>query len=263
MSIGPRLRDLAIGAVAGLIGGLFGVGGGIVLIPLLTGWARLSQHRAHGTSLAAIAGTALAGIASYALAGHLAWDAVLGVGLASALAAPLGARLAQRLSGPGLQRAFAVFLLLVAVRMVWGTPEASGNPVLVGPARWVGFAGLGVGVGVLAAFFGVGGGVLAVPAFTLLFGMSQQLAQGTSLGVILLAAPSGARAHARMGNVDWRAVPLLALGAFATTPLTAWLALRTPHETLSRGFAVVLLATAARCWWQAGRAKRIPDTGPQ
>jgi len=59
VAAGPRLRDLAIGAVAGLTGGLFGVGGGIVLIPLLTGWAGLTQHRAHGTSLAAIAGTAM------------------------------------------------------------------------------------------------------------------------------------------------------------------------------------------------------------
>lgn len=256
MSAGPRLRDLTIGAVAGLTGGLFGVGGGIVLIPLLTGWAGLSQHRAHGTSLAAIAGTAVAGIVSYAIAGSIAWDATLAVGLASVGTARLGARLAQRLSGSGLKRAFAVFLVAVAIRMLWQVPEPDAAHALAGPARWAGFVALGAAIGVLAAFFGVGGGILAVPAFTLLFGMSQQVAQGTSLGVILLAAPAGAREHARHGNVDWGRVLPLALGALVAAPVSSWAALRTPHETLTRGFAVFVLATAAHAWWRAGRAVR-------
>jgi uncharacterized membrane protein YfcA len=104
----------------------------------------------------------------------------------------------------------------------------------------------------------VGGGVLAVPAFTLLFGMSQQVAQGTSLGVILMAAPAGAWEHSRVGNVAWRNVPLLALGAIVTAPVSSWLALRTPHETLARVFALFLVATAAHAWWRTGRAVRPP-----
>ena len=258
MSAGPRLRDLAIGAVAGLTGGLFGVGGGIVLIPLLTGWAGLSQHRAHGTSLAAIAGTAIAGIVSYAIADSVAWDATLAVGLASVGTARLGARLAQRMSGPGLKRAFAIFLVAVAIRLLWQAPEPSAAGTLAGPWRWVGFVALGAAVGVLAAFFGVGGGILAVPAFTLLFGMSQQVAQGTSLGVILLAAPAGAWEHAKLGNVSWPQVLPLALGALVAAPVSAWIALGTPHEALARGFAVFVLATAGHAWWKAGRAGRPP-----
>jgi uncharacterized membrane protein YfcA len=263
MSAGPRLRDLAIGAVAGLTGGLFGVGGGIVLIPLLTAWAGLSQHRAHGTSLAAIAGTAVAGILAYGLAGSIAWDATLVVGLSSVGTARIGARLAQRLSGPGLRRAFACFLLVVAARLLWEVPEPVAGGALSGAWRWVGFVILGGSIGVLAAFFGVGGGILAVPAFTLLFGMSQQVAQGTSLGVILLAAPAGAREHARLGNVAWPHVAPLALGALAAAPVSSWVALRTPHEALARGFAVFLVATAVHAWWRAGRATRPPVTNPQ
>lgn len=263
MSAAPRLRDLTIGAVTGLTGGLFGVGGGIVLIPLLTGWAGLTQHRAHGTSLAAIAGTAIAGTVSYAIAGSVAWDAVLTVGLASIATAGLGARMAHRLSGPGLKRAFALFLVAVAVRLLWDAPEPSAAAALSGPLRWAGFVGLGGAIGVLAAFFGVGGGILAVPAFTLLFGMSQQVAQGTSLGVILLAAPAGAREHARLGNVAWPPVLPLALGALVAAPVSARIALGAPHEALARGFALFVLATAGHAWWRAGRADRPAAADPQ
>ena len=111
---------------------------------------------------------------------------------------------------------------------------------------------------------GVGGGILAVPAFTLLLGMSQQLAQGTSLTVILAAAPAGAAEHARHGNVAWRLVPMLALGAVVGGPVASWLAQGLPHLLLARGFAVSLLINAAFTWIRANRVaaagKRPPET---
>src|SRR5689334_16750002 len=116
-------RDRAVavlaGAVAGFFGGLFGVGGGIVLVPLLTNFLAFTQHRAHGTSLAVIVFTAIASVVVYATHGNV--DVVTGaiVGLASVAGAPLGVRLAQRLSGPNLSRAFYVFLVLVAARLLW------------------------------------------------------------------------------------------------------------------------------------------------
>uniref|UniRef100_A0A832I385 Probable membrane transporter protein n=1 Tax=Eiseniibacteriota bacterium TaxID=2212470 RepID=A0A832I385_UNCEI len=256
MSPGERARGLLAGLVAGLAGGLFGVGGGVLLVPLLTGWFRATQHQAHGTSLAVIGATAVAGIAVYGTHGNVAWLTAALVGAASALAARFGARLAARVSSRRLARAFAVFLVLVAARMLWRAPAASAAVV----ARGVGEVALdlllGAAVGVLAGFMGVGGGILAVPAFTLLLGMPQQLAQGTSLGVILFAAPAGAFEHARLGNVLGRLVLWLGLGAALGGAGASWAVQHVPREALARAFAVFLLANAAHTWWRAARGPK-------
>lgn len=127
-----------------------------------------------------------------------------------------------------------------------------------GTGRAGGAAALGVGaaVGLLAGFMGVGGGILAVPALALLFGASQQVAQGTSLALILVTAPVGAIEHHRHGNVAGRLVPWLALGALVGAPLASTLALRLPQAVLARGFALFLVANAVHMWARAERATR-------
>jgi hypothetical protein len=145
------------GFVAGLAGGLFGVGGGIVLVPVLTGVFGLTQHQAHGTSLAVIGATAIAGLVVYGLAGNVAWWPAVLMSLSSILAAGLGARLAARVSRRGLTLAFAAMLLVIAARILWAPPVGSAAHALTG---WTGvLAALGTGAvsGLLAGFMGVGG----------------------------------------------------------------------------------------------------------
>lgn len=259
MTARQRAGALLAGFIAGLAGGLFGVGGGLVLIPLLTLYFGVTQHQAHGTSLAVIGATALTSIPVYAAHSNVAWSTALVVAAVSLLTAPLGARWAIRLSSFRLTRTFAVFLALVALRLLWKSPAGGGQPIYSGVAGVAFDAVLGACVGVLAGFMGVGGGILAVPAFTLLLGMSQQLAQGTSLTVILAAAPTGAAEHARHGNVVWRLVPLLALGAAVGGPAASWLAQDLPQRMLARAFAVFLLVNAVSTW---ARARRDSDKHP-
>jgi uncharacterized protein len=182
------------------------------------------------------------------------------VAVTSVLTARFGARLARRTSPRGLARVFAAFLVLVAARLLWRAPGASSTAFLHGPGVLAFELGLGAGVGVLAGYMGVGGGILAVPAFTLLLGMTQQAAQGTSLAVILVTAPAGAIEHYRHGNVVMRHVPWLALGAAIGGPLASWLAQGLPHTLLARAFAVFLLANAVHIWVRAGRAEKRAES---
>ncbi len=249
-------RELAValltGVAAGFASGLFGVGGGIVLVPLLTAVLGLTQHQAHGTSLAAIGATAIASLVVYGLHGQVAWGTALLVGLASVLSARHGARLAARTSTRDLRRAFALLLVLVALRLLWRPPAAAGSPFSA-PLATAGFdLLLGGAVGLLSGFMGVGGGVIAVPAFTLVLGMTQTAAQGTSLAVILVTAPAGAIEHHRHGNVCLRLVPWLALGAALGGPAAAGLVQRLPQVLLARAFAVFLLANAVHLWLRQG-----------
>ena len=96
----------------------------------------------------------------------------------------------------------------------------------------------------LPAKSGVGGGIIAVPAFTLLLGMSQQTAQGTSLALILFSAPTGALEHARRGNVVGRLALWLAVGSVVGAYGASVLVQGAPGPLLTRGFAIFLLANA-------------------
>jgi uncharacterized membrane protein YfcA len=114
-----RIAALAgIGSAAGLLSALFGVGGGIVIVPALLarGW---QAHRATATSLAAIGATAVFGVVRYQFDDLVNWrDATL-VGLPAVAGVVLGTTAARRVRGPHLQLAFAFFMLLVAARLAW------------------------------------------------------------------------------------------------------------------------------------------------
>lgn len=249
------LFGLAGGFLTGTAGGFFGVGGGIVLVPILTGHFKLSQHQAHGTSLAVLGATAIVSTVVYGLHGNVAWTTALIVALASIVTSRFGARLAARTSPRNLTRAFVIFVLLVAARLLWKTP-ATGVEFVHGTWAHVAFdVTLGLVVGLLSGYLGVGGGIVIVPALALLMGFSQQLAQGTSLAVILVSAPTAAIEHARHGNVVGRLVPMLALGAALGGPLASWLAQGLDRVTLTRAFAAFLIVTAILTWVRSGKRK--------
>jgi hypothetical protein len=149
-------------------------------------------------------------------------------------------------------RAFAGFLLVVAVRLLWKTPAGSHLALTGLPGVGAALA-LGLAVGLLSGFLGVGGGIVAVPALLLLFGTTQQTAQGTSLALILATAPVGALEHDRLGNVARPLLPMLLLGCLVGAPLAAQLAQHVPQQLLTRGFALFLVANSVHLWVRAGR----------
>jgi uncharacterized membrane protein YfcA len=111
----PQL--IAIGLAGGLLSGLLGVGGGVVMVPLLVLWAGYAQRDAHALSLGAIIPISLAGIATYGIAGEVrVWDA-LALSIGAVAGARVGAGLLTRLDEHVLKLAFGVFLLCVAVFM--------------------------------------------------------------------------------------------------------------------------------------------------
>src|SRR4029079_18695276 len=122
--------------------------------------------------------------------------------------------LASRTSTRNLRIGFAIMLVVVAIRLLWKPPVDHAPFAHAGLALRLPLAvAVGAAMGFLAGVMGVGGGVIAVPAFTLLFGMTQQRAQGTSFALILLAAPIGALEHARRGNVVPQIAGWMAIGS--------------------------------------------------
>ncbi len=119
------LRSQAVrGGITGVAGGLFsgltGVGGGAVMVPMLTGILRLSQHQAHGTSLAIIIFVASAAVVPYAIAGNVDWGLVAALSVGAAAGVYAGARVMQRIPARQLRLLFGLFLLATSVRLLIG-----------------------------------------------------------------------------------------------------------------------------------------------
>jgi hypothetical protein len=115
LALDPKL--VAIGLGGGVLSGLLGVGGGIVMVPLLVLWAGYAQRQAHATSLGAIIPISIAGIATYGVAGEVRWWEALALAAGAIVGAPIGASLLVRIDERLLKLTFGVFLVGVAALM--------------------------------------------------------------------------------------------------------------------------------------------------
>lgn len=241
-------RALALGLAAGLMAGLFGVGGGVVLVPGLILLAALPQHAAHATSLAAIIITAPAALAPFAAEGAVSWPAAAALTVGALVGAVGGADVMKRIPAAGLRRLFGAFMLLVAIRLLIPAGEApvADAGVALGAGAIVGLGATGLLTGLLSALMGVGGGVVMVPAMVLGFGFGQHLAEGTSLAVIIPTALVGAWRHSRNGYTRWRLGLVVGAGGVLGGVVGATLAQRLDPQVLQGAFALLLVITALR-----------------
>jgi hypothetical protein len=207
------LIGLASGFMGGLFGGLLGLGGGVIMIPLMTWLAKVTQHQAHGTSLVAIVFTGIAGAGAYYAHGELDWKVALLLAASATFTARFGARFAHSLPEKKLKKAFGCFLVFVSIMLV-----AKGYLTKADLAMswWVGilvFLCIGSVTGFVSGMMGVGGGGVMVPLMVIVGNMGQHVAQGTSLLAMIPASISGATTHYRLGNVETHIAWGLAIGS--------------------------------------------------
>jgi uncharacterized membrane protein YfcA len=111
------LRAIALGLIAGFLGGLFGIGGGVVVVPGLVLWLKFSQYKASGTSVATIVASAGAALVSFAGDGSVDWAAAALITLGAVTGAAIGARILHLIPARTLTRVFSVVLVVAAARM--------------------------------------------------------------------------------------------------------------------------------------------------
>lgn len=259
-SLSSYAAYIGIGLVAGLLSGMFGVGGGTVIVPLLVLLCHFDQRRAAGTSLAAIVPTATVGVIAYAASDSVAWIPAAIIALGAVGGAQIGTWLLPRLPLAFLRWAFIVFLAVVIVNLFFTIP--SRDAVL--ELNWwsaAGILGVGVFTGVLAGLLGVGGGIIVVPALVLLFGASDLTAKGTSLLMMIPTAISGTIGNLRRGNVDLRAAIVIGIAACTTTALGAWIATLLDPATATMLFALFIAFIAIQMAIRAIRAPRPRSDG--
>ncbi|MBK5267394.1 MAG: sulfite exporter TauE/SafE family protein [Acidimicrobiia bacterium] len=243
-------RLIALGVTTGLLAGLLGVGGGIIMVPVLVAFG-MTRHRATGTSLAAVLVIAAAGAIAFGAAGDVDLPTAVALGVGGLAGSTIGAHWMNRLSGVTLARVFGVVLLVAGVRMAIGGSVTEGELGLSPVASIALELLIGALTGILAGLAGVGGGIVLIPAMVLLLGIDQHTAEGTSLIAILFTAAAGSRVNIANGHVDWRAVGILGIAGALVAPASAALAQTIPSDTLGRIFGVFVVINAVRTLWRS------------
>lgn len=220
----PGFIPLAlIGLAAGLLSGLFGIGGGTIIVPALAIWLGMSQRLAAGTSVTAILPTAVVGSISYAAQGNVDWVAALCLAIGIVAGAQLGTYLLARLPVSAIQWAFMVFLVVIIVSLWLVVPQREDQIGLTVISACL-LVLTGFVTGVLSGVLGVGGGVIVVPVLMFFFGANDLVAKGSSLVMMIPGSISGTLGNWRRKNVDMRAALIVGLTASLCVPFSSFLA---------------------------------------
>lgn len=252
---------MVTGAAGGAFSGLTGVGGGAVMVPMLTGWLKLGQHRAHGTSLAIIMFVAISGVAGYWRAGNIDWRLVLALSPGAIAGAYVGAKAMVKVPALQLRLLFGAFLLFVAFRqLVWHFSAGAGQDGTAGLLIEVAFGFAG---GLLAGVLGVGGGAIFVPAIVI-FGLAdipsggdpQKVAQGVSLVVIVCTGAIGTVTNLRQETVDIGIAKWVIPPAMVAAFVASLVANAIDAEALKRIYGVAALGLGVQTIYTSIRGLR-------
>jgi uncharacterized membrane protein YfcA len=241
--------------VAGYFSGLFGIGGGFIMVPLLAFLLGFPVKRAAATSLAAIFLTAIAGVIGYALNDGVVWAAAIALSAGSVVGSYIGARLLQVIPQTIIMWIYVVLLTVLAVRLLWSSTSTADTWV-ISPWWVVGLVAVGLVAGVMAGLLGVGGGIMVVPILIGFFGLTTFDSKGTSLVMQIPAAIVGTLTNMRFGMVDLRAAgfigvvaALVSYGGVATAAIL-------PSVLANILFAGVMAYTAVQFAVRAVRSRR-------
>lgn len=245
---------IVVGMLVGVLSGMFGIGGGTVIVPALV-WLGLSQRNAAATSTLAIVPTSISGVISYATGGHVDWLAAALLFCGMFIGGQIGSWLLSRLPELVLRWIFVAFLVFVVINQVSFVPSRD-HQIVMSVTTGICLALLGVIIGTLAGLLGIGGGALAVPALSILFGASDLIARGTSLLAMFPNSITTSVANLKRNLVHVKAALIIGLVAAVTAPLGTWIAGEVSPRVGAIMFACYLCVLLVRSVFVAVKATR-------
>ena len=237
------LLELTAGLIIGVVAGLFGIGGGFLIVPTLT-LMGLPIHLAIGTSLACIVMSSFASAFTHLREGKVLLRVAVLKEFFSVPTAVLGAYLTTFINEALLRTIFSLLLIYLAYELLKTSGEECSSE-----AQTINYRNIPI-VGVFAGFtsglLGISGGILNVPLFHTMVGVPVRYAIGTSSVAIFFTAFAGAYEHYTLGQVSLKTALLLAPGLIAGAYIGARLAHRIRPRRLKLGFARILILIAIR-----------------
>ena len=242
---------VAMGLGAGLLSGLFGVGGGILVVPALVMILRLDQRLANGTSLGAVLPISVSSLVTYWSHGNVDWPLAMWLALGAVGGAVLGTRWIHSLPRHILGYMFSVVLVVTAIRLFIPMNATGRDEIDVLMA--IALVLIGLASGILAGLLGIGGGVIMVPAMVVLFSELSVVAKGTSVAVIIPTAIMGTWRNWKADNVDMKTAAIVGVSGVVSAVVGGMIADHLSEDLSNVLFATLILVVAARMVWDLQR----------
>lgn len=250
---------MGFGIGAGLLSGMFGLGGGIIIVPGLMFALRMDQRRAHGTSLAGVLPISMASIITYWIHDHIDWTVTLWLTIGSVGGALIGARLLAVLPKRVLTLLFVAVLAIAGIRMFFEIDTTGTTVIDTGSA--IALVVIGFFVGALAGMLGIGGGLITVPIMIVIFHVPPAVAKGTALAVVIPTALSGTVQNMANKNADLFAALLVSTTGIFAAVAGGWIASLMSAALSNFLFAVLLMVIAGRMLLQLREQHAVTPIG--
>jgi uncharacterized protein len=233
VTVADAIIAIAIGAGAGVLSGIFGVGGGIVMTPAIDAFLPVTSIQAIATPLPVIFPTSITGAYTYAKAGQVDRRAAWWMAPTGLVGSVLGALATQWIDPTVLLLVTAALLGWQSIGIIRGRAPVSAEPEApAGEVPHTTFVVIGFAAGVVSGLLGIGGGLIMVPLLAGWCGMPLKRALGTSLLTIWALVIPGTIVHAWLGNIDWWVALFLTLGAVPGARIGATVALAAQERML-------------------------------
>lgn len=248
---------ICLGFVGAFMAGLIGIGGGIIMIPLLLyippifGMRPDGIHGVAGVTMIQVSVAGFIGMLVHRRTGHVETRLVMALGITMTIASLTGAVLSKFVSPNILTGVFASLATGAGVMMLaGGPPQVTPNArTLLSFNHWLA-AALGAAIGLLVGMAGAGGGFLLVPIMIYVLKVPIRLAIGTSLAIVAMSGFSGSIGKMITGQVDWYLALALVCGALPGAQLGSTISARIRTDFLALVLGVVMALVAIHAWWK-------------
>ena len=235
---------IPLGFIAGILGSIIGLGGGIIIVPVLT-FMGFSPTLAVSNSLFAVFSNSVGSTIEYAKQKRVEFSLGWKLGLMAVPGTILGAFISSDLSSEIFKILFALVLISSASNILLKR-KIEEKPVDISRLLLVFSAGASFFAGIISSLFGIGGGLIFVPLMVVALGISIKRAAPTSQFILMFASFSGLIVHSMLGHPDYYQALLLSIGAFAGGILGARLSLEIKENKLKIIVVIVLIAAAIK-----------------
>ncbi|WP_132943803.1 sulfite exporter TauE/SafE family protein [Tumebacillus sp. BK434] len=249
------------GVLAGVTGSIVGLGGGFIVVPIISFLYTMAPAQIVGTSMAVLFFNSISSTITYARQKRIDFAAGIAFATASIPGSIIGAFIADGLASKTFFVGFGCFLIFISLFLVFKPKkpvqlpleptvrrkfvDATGTEFEYAYHRPLGIM-ISFVVGFISSLLGIGGGSILVPMMAILFAFPPHIATATSMFTIFLSSIIGTGTHWYLDNVDWLKVLFLAPGAFVGGLVGARLAPKLPAQTILRILSVVLIIVAIR-----------------
>lgn len=244
-----QLWLIPLGFVAGILGSIIGLGGGIIVVPVLT-FMGFPPTLASSNSLFAALSNAAASTISYSRQKRIDYQIGLKLGLFSIPGTILGAFVSSNVTSDLFKILFGIVLLAACVYMFLKKRIETSERKIARKIMSLSIAA-SFFAGIISSFFGIGGGIVFVPLMVVALGMTMKKAAPTSQFVLLFASASGVIAHSLLEHPDFTQSGLLSIGAFVGGIIGARLSLDIKENSLQIIVSIVIVAAAVKLFFDA------------